>query len=94
MILNLQSRTGQKWVIKDYDPTPLWTIEKVPEETGFDDELVTLILGSRRPILFVEGDHGSLDMAIYRRCYPEWTVIPRGSCSAVYPFGGNHAKEC
>ena len=77
------ARTGQKWVIKDYDPTPLWTIEKVPEETGFDDELVTLILGSRRPILFVEGDYGSLDMAIYRRCYPEWTVIPRGSCSEV-----------
>ena len=22
-------------------------------------------------------------MAIYRRCYPKWTVIPRGSCSEV-----------
>ncbi len=77
------ARTAQKFVIKDYDPTPRWTIEKVPEETGFNDELVTLILGSRRPILFVEGDHGSLDMAIYRRCYPKWTVIPRGSCSEV-----------
>ncbi len=77
------ARTAQKWVIKDYDPTPLWTIEKVPEDTGFDEELVTLILGSRMPILFVEGDHSSLDMAIYRRCYPKWTVIPRGSCSEV-----------
>ncbi len=77
------ARTAQKWVIKDYSPTSLWTIEEVPEDTGFDEELVTLILGSRMPILFVEGDHGSLDMAIYRRCYPEWTVIPRGSCSEV-----------
>ena len=77
------ARTAQKWVIKDYSPTPRWTIEEVPEDTGFDEELVTLILGSRRPILFVEGDHGSLDMAIYRRCYPEWTVIPRGSCLEV-----------
>lgn len=77
------ARTAQKWVIKDYSPTPCWTIEEVPEDTGFDEEIVTLILGSRRPILFVEGDHGSLDMAIYRRCYPEWTVIPRGSCSEV-----------
>ena len=77
------ARTAQKFVIKDYDPIPRWTIEKVPEETGFDDELVTLILGSRKPILFVEGDHGSLDTAIYRRCYPEWTVIPRSSCSEV-----------
>ena len=77
------ARTAQKWVIKDYSPTPHWTIEDVPEDTGFDEELVTLILGSRSPILFVEGAHGSLDMAIYRRCYPEWTVIPRGSCSEV-----------
>ena len=77
------ARTAQKFVIRDYDPIPRWTIEKVPEETGFDDELVTLILGSRKPILFVEGDHGSLDTAIYRRCYPKWTVIPRGSCSEV-----------
>lgn len=77
------ARTAQKFVIKDYDPIPRWTIEKVPEETGFDDEIVTLILGSRKPILFVEGDHGSLDTAIYRRCYPEWTVIPRSSCLEV-----------
>ena len=77
------ARTARKFVIRNYDPEPHWTIEEVPEETGFDDELVTLILGSRRPILFVEGDHGSLDMAIYRRCYPGWTVIPRGSCSEV-----------
>lgn len=77
------ARTARKFVIRNYDPEPRWTIEEVPEKTGFDDEIVTLILGSRRPILFVEGDHGSLDMAIYRRCYPKWTVIPRGSCSEV-----------
>ena len=77
------ARTAQKFVIRNYDPAPHWTIEEVPKETGFDEELVTLILGSRRPVLFVEGDQNSLDMAIYRCCYPEWTVIPRGSCSEV-----------
>ena len=77
------SRTAQKFVIKDYNPTPHWTIEEVPKETGFDEELNTLILGSRRPILFVEGGPNSLDMAIYRCCYPKWTVVPRGSCSEV-----------
>ena len=41
------ARTAQKFVIRAYDPTPRWTIEEVPEGTGFDDELVTLILGSR-----------------------------------------------
>jgi hypothetical protein len=26
---------------------------------------------------------GSLDQAIYRACYPNWTIIPRGSCEEV-----------
>jgi energy-coupling factor transporter ATP-binding protein EcfA2 len=77
------ARTAQKYVIRDYDATPRWTIEGVPEDTGFDEEIATLILGSRRPILFVEGTGGSLDKAIYRCCFPEWTVIPRGSCEQV-----------
>lgn len=78
------SRVGQKFVIRDYYPTgPKWTLETVPEDTGFSEELTTLLLGSRRPILFVEGDLDSLDKAIYRCAYPEWTVVPRSSCSEV-----------
>lgn len=76
------SRSGQKFVLRDYAP-PNWTIDKVPEDTGFPEEIVTLILGSRKPILFVEGAGSSLDKAIYRACYPNWTVIPRGSCQEV-----------
>ncbi|HTM81800.1 AAA family ATPase [Asticcacaulis sp.] len=77
------ARTAQKFVVRDYDPAPRWTIDTVPETTGFDEELTTLILGSRKPVLFVEGAGTSLDLAIYRCCYPEWTVIPRGSCEDV-----------
>ena len=77
------ARTAQKFVVRDYDPVPRWTIDAVPETTGFDEELTTLILGSRKPVLFVEGVGTSLDLAIYRCCYPEWTVIPRGSCEEV-----------
>lgn len=77
------SRTAQKFVIHAYDPAPRWTIETVSQNTGFSEELTSLILGSRRPILFVEGGNTSLDFALYRACYPEWTVIPRGSCEEV-----------
>ena len=77
------SRVAQKFVLRNYNPTPCWTIENVPENTGFDESLATLILGSRRPVLFVEGQQNSLDAAIYRCCFPEWTVIPRGSCENV-----------
>lgn len=77
------TRVAQKFVISDFNPTPQWTIKNLPESTGFDEEIATLILGSRRPILFVEGNQNSLDSAIFRCCYPDWTVIPRGSCEQV-----------
>jgi AAA domain, putative AbiEii toxin, Type IV TA system/Protein of unknown function (DUF4435) len=77
------ARTAQKFVIHAYDPVPRWTIETVPQNTGFSEDLTTLILGSRRPVLFVEGGDTSLDLALYRACYPQFTVIPRGSCQDV-----------
>ncbi|MCP1401044.1 AAA family ATPase [Achromobacter insolitus] len=77
------ARAARKYAIRSFTPTPSWTIESVPEDTGFGEEMTTLILGSRRPILFVEGAETSLDLAIYRCCYSQWTVIPRGSCEQV-----------
>jgi ABC-type dipeptide/oligopeptide/nickel transport system ATPase component len=77
------SRAGKKYVVRSYAPGSGWIIEEVPEAEGFSEELVTLILGSRKPVLFVEGEQGSLDLAFYRACYPGWTVIPRGGCETV-----------
>ncbi|HGY9617668.1 AAA family ATPase [Vibrio harveyi] len=77
------SRVADKYVITSYNPQPFWEIGCIPQDTGFDEQLVTLIMGSRKPILFVEGNYNSLDLMTYRSCYPEWTVIPRGSCEQV-----------
>jgi ABC-type dipeptide/oligopeptide/nickel transport system ATPase component len=77
------SRAGKKYVVRSFAPSTGWVIENVPEAEGFSEDLVTLILGSRKPVLFVEGDQGSLDIAFYRACYPNWTVIPRGGCQSV-----------
>lgn len=76
-------RLGQKFVIKSYRQGPIWEVQQVPEDTGFDETTVTLILGSRRPVLFVEGSGNSLDSAVFRACFADWTVIPRGSCEEV-----------
>lgn len=54
------SRAGQKFVIQSYQTPAQWKIERVPENTGFSEEITTLILGSRKPILFVEGTGSSL----------------------------------
>jgi len=77
------SRTGQKFVLRSYEPATGWVIENIPEESGFSEEIATLMLGSRRPVLFVEGGNSSVDKSVFRACYPTWTIIPRGSCEEV-----------
>lgn len=77
------ARPGKKYVIQKFLQPGNWKIEPVPQATGFGEDITTLILGSRKPILFVEGTGTSLDLAIYRACYPEWTVIPRGASEDV-----------
>ncbi len=77
------SRVADKYVIREYNSKPYWNLEKVPTDSGFDEELTTLILGSRKPILFVEGSSSSLDAAIYRSCFTGWTIVPKGSCEDV-----------
>lgn len=73
---------AKKYVIRNYYPTPAWDISEVPE-SNFDEETIAMILGSRKPILFVEGNNNSLDIATYRCCYPDWMVIPKGACKDV-----------
>ena len=77
------TRNGKKYVVRNYLPNPSWEISEVPDESDFGEEISTLILGSRKPVLFVEGTQNSLDFSVYRACYPNWTVIPRSSCSEV-----------
>ncbi|MGY8605196.1 DUF4435 domain-containing protein [Gluconobacter cerinus] len=74
-----------KYALRSYQKTPneAWDIELVPENAEIPDDVVATIIGSRRPVLFVEGDGGSLDASLYRRAYNEFTVIPIGSCDQV-----------
>ena len=77
------ARPGDKYVVREYQPGPAWIIDSVPHDTGFSEEFTTLILGTRRPVLFVEGTASSLDRTIYDACYPNHLVLPLASCEAV-----------
>ncbi|MXY54109.1 MAG: AAA family ATPase [Gammaproteobacteria bacterium] len=81
------TRPGPKYSILEFHPDPdhpSWTLEDVPDETGFDEDFTTLILGSRKPVLFVEGNRStSLDHFVYRATYPDHLVLPRHSASEV-----------
>ena len=77
------SRKSATYVcLRDFDGKE-WDWFSVPEAKGIPEPILLSILGSRKPILFVEGEHGSLDEHIYELAYPEWFVVPRGSCAKV-----------
>ncbi|HEY0149222.1 MAG TPA: DUF4435 domain-containing protein [Allosphingosinicella sp.] len=80
------SRTGaQKFALHGYNSDPIrWDITPVPDVDGaLPEEIVCRIVGSRRSVLFVEGDSASPDVGLYRRVYSNHTVIPVGGCEAV-----------
>src|SRR5581483_1567785 len=73
---------AQKVWLKEFDGTD-WVWEEVPAGLGLPDALLLQVLGSRRPLLFVEGDESSYDAAIYTALYPKEMVVPRQSCEKV-----------
>lgn len=77
------SRVGSRKIwIKQYDGLN-WTWDEVLEDEGLPETVLLEILGSRKKVLFVEGEKGSLDYEIYQAIYPDFLIVPRGSYSKV-----------
>lgn len=70
--------------IKSYRKAPeSWDYSIVQEEDQADEFMLNL-LGSRRPVLFIEGDaNHSIDFRLYSAVFREYTVKPVGSCNKV-----------
>ncbi|UXA36362.1 DUF4435 domain-containing protein [Proteus terrae] len=73
---------AKKIWLKGYDGS-CWDWEYVPDVEGLPESLLIEILGSRKPIVFVEGENGSYDVSLYRAVLNSYLVIPSGSCSQV-----------
>lgn len=81
----LNSRTEGTCVwIRSHDAEKMaWDYEILQPDT-LPDELVTGLVGTRRPILFIEGDAThSIDAKLYPLVFPTHTVRPLGSCNKV-----------
>jgi len=63
--------------------TNTWKWKVLDQNNVIPEDLFLEVLGSRIPILFVEGDKGSLDVQVYQSFYENFTVIPCGSCNKV-----------
>ena len=73
--------SGDKCVA--WDAEVLEPDSQLPEKLRLTEELKRAILGSRKKILFVEGDSSSLDFQLYTALFPDLDVIPKGSCENV-----------
>lgn len=77
------AKEGSKRIwLKSFDGQ-IWDWEELQEDGSLPGDLLIEVLGSRKPVVFVEGDNGSHDVALYRAILPSFLVIPRGSCSQV-----------
>jgi hypothetical protein len=75
-----------KYFLRSFDRISgkdIWEIEAFPNDSGLPEHVISEIVGSRRPILFVEGTGNSLDITTYRELYNDFTVIPIGNCESV-----------
>lgn len=77
------SRRTAIW-IKDYNAEDHSWRYQIIADGQLPDEVFLQMMGSRRPILFTEGDTShSIDMRLYSVVFPEFTVKPLGSCDKV-----------
>ena len=77
------SRLNAKKIwLKSYDGSA-WDWDLVPESEYVPEEVMLSILGSRKPVIFTEGDRSSWDYFIFSHLYPGFTVTPTGNCEVV-----------
>lgn len=67
---------------KSYDGN-VWDYEILEKDTPIPEQLYLEVLGSRKPVIFIEGDNSSVDYEIYEQVFPEYTLKPLGSCEKV-----------
>lgn len=71
--------------IKDYKYPNLWIFDTLDEESELPNSMLTEILGSKKPIVFCEGnDKNSLDYHVYRAIFgKDYTIIPANGHNQV-----------
>ena len=74
-------KNADKLWIQEYDGRN-WIFEKIVDD-DLPEELLLDILGSRNNVLFVEGEKSSFDTQLYTSIYPEYYIVPCGSCTQV-----------
>jgi len=73
---------AQRVWLKSFDGES-WDWDLLENKDDLPDDLLIEVLGSRKPVVFVEGVNGSHDVSLYREIFTGFLVFPRGSCDQV-----------
>jgi len=68
---------------KSYESDNIWDYEFLNENSPIPEQLYLEVLGSRKPIIFLEGENSSIDYELYEQVYDNKTLKPIGSCEKV-----------
>lgn len=68
---------------KSYEENDIWDYEILDESSPIPEQLYLEILGSRKPVILLEGDDSSIDYKLYEQVFTEYTLKPLGSCEKV-----------
>jgi ABC-type cobalamin/Fe3+-siderophores transport system ATPase subunit len=78
--------SSRKIWIKSFEFPDKWEMEELPENE-IPEELLMRLLGSRKVILFCEGDKvSSYDQQIYEILFPNFTITPLKTCKDVINY--------
>ena len=80
------SRTDNAIVwVREYDAAEVtWDYDILPTNAELSDDIYLTLIGSRKPVLFIEGDGvHSIDSKLYPLVFPQYTVKSLGSCNKV-----------
>ncbi len=77
--------TSKKIWLKSFTTPNNWDFEDIPLNE-LPENLMLELLGSRKTILFCEGEKGKIDESIYQHIFPKYTIMPVGNCTAVINY--------
>lgn len=81
--MNSRTENVTIWVKSQDTSANAWDYEILPPGS-LPDDLMVCLLGTRRPVLFIEGDAThSIDAKLYPLVFPRHSVRPLGSCNKV-----------
>jgi len=85
VLLPLDQKEAAALLLRNYSHTPqqYWVADRIEVVQDMDEDIASAILGSRRKLLFIEGNSTSLDIQLYQLVFPDISTHPVGSCVEV-----------